>query len=135
VNTAHRVAVLAGLALAAAGPAPAAAQTIGPVCFSLAPHPNFFVLFLTPHAGNQFTVTGRDMGVGDRPLVGTGVLTGSTFNFGFSLHAVGAAHPSSLGGAAIDVQTGSGPGFARPVDGVGTSFLMAIAPCPPQATQ
>jgi hypothetical protein len=67
--------------------------------------------------------------------VGTGVLTGSTFNFGFSLHAVTWAQPFSVGSAAIDVNTGWGPGIARPVDGVGTSFVMAVAACPPNATQ
>jgi hypothetical protein len=135
MKAACRVVLLAVGLLAIAGPAPAAADSFGPLCVSLAPAPNFFVLFFSPSGGNQFSVTGRDIGVGDRPLVGTGFVTGSSLRLGFSLYAVTPDLPSSVGSAVIDLPTGAGPGFARPVDGVDIPFTMRAAPCPPNATQ
>ncbi len=135
MNVARGLAWFGLVVLIVGAPPPAAADPIGPVCLSLAPASNFFVLFLTPSGGNQFSVTGRDLGVGDRPITGTGFVTGSTFKIGFTLHALNGSQPFSLGGASINLGTGSGPGVARHIDGVNTSFTMAVAACPPGVTQ
>lgn len=135
MTTACRVGLFAMVMLAVVGPPPASADPIGPICFSLAPAPNFFVIFLNPSGGNQFSITGRDIAVGDRPISGSAIITGSTFKLGFSLYAVTADQPFSVGSARLDVHTGSWPGFARPLDGVNSSFTLAVAACPPNATQ
>src|SRR5687768_13349822 len=105
-----RILVVAFILVSSLSAAPAQAQTIGPVCFQMAPFNDIFAMFLAPSGGNQYTATGRNVVAGGA-VTSTAFVTGSTAAISFTSHIppTGVSH-TFFGSANVSVFSGSGPG-------------------------
>lgn len=124
-----------GLLLVSLGTAAQArAESFGPFCWGFSGFSNQLVLFFLPNGGNQFLISGRDIGNGNRAVTGSAFVIGPSLVVGFTLHAREASANSTIGGATLSLTNGGGPGFARSTSGRTFTFTMNQIGCPPGAT-
>jgi hypothetical protein len=129
-----RIAALAAAVLGAIGclAGSARAQSQGPFCFSTQPFDDVLSLNILANGPNQFLASGTDLATGSN-VSATITLAGSLATVSFVVPASPNAH-TSIGSAAVNVATGSGPGVCEAVNtlsgcGVGTNITMAVVGC------